>query len=65
MEAYVDDMVVKSKVVGDRLSKLTKTFEVLREHRLKLNASKCVFGVGLGKFLGFLITYRGIEVNPN
>lgn len=33
MEAYIDDMVVKSKVVGDRLSKLTKTFEVLREHR--------------------------------
>lgn len=41
MEAYIDNMVVKSKVVGDHLSDLTETFEVLRKHHLKLNASKC------------------------
>ena len=40
-------------------------FEVLRHHKLRLNAEKCAFGVGAGKFLGYLITNRGIEVNPN
>ena len=64
MEAYIDDMVVNSKVVEDYLTDLTETFEVLKEYRLKLNAAKCVFGVGSGKFLKYLITHRGIEVNP-
>lgn len=41
MEAYIDNIVVKSKVVGDHLSDLTETFEVLRKRHLKLNASKC------------------------
>ena len=63
MEAYIDDMVVKSKAVEDYLTDLAKTFKTLQKHRLKLNSSKCVFGVSLGKFLGFLVTYRGIEVN--
>lgn len=40
-------------------------FEVLRRHKLHLNADKCAFGVGAGKFLGYLITNRGIEVNPD
>jgi len=40
-------------------------FEVLRQHKLHLNAEKCTFGVGAGKFLGYLITNRGIEANPN
>ena len=40
-------------------------FEALRKHRLRLNAEKCAFGVGAGKFLGYLITNRGIEVNPD
>ena len=40
-------------------------FEVLWEHKLRLNAEKCAFGVGAGKFLGYLITHRGIEVNPD
>ena len=40
-------------------------FEVVRQHKLRLNADKCVFGVQDGKFLGYLITNRGIEVNPN
>ena len=63
MEAYIEDMVVKSKAVEDYLTDLAKTFKTLQKHRLKLNSSKCVFGVSLGKFLGFLVTYRGIEVN--
>ena len=65
MEAYIDDMVVRSKVVEDHLSDLLETFKTLRKHRLKLNASKCAFRVSLGKFLGYLVTHRGIEVNPN
>ena len=40
-------------------------FEVLRKHRLHYNAEKCAFGVEAGKFLGYLITSRGIEVNPD
>ena len=41
------------------------TLNVLRKHKLHLNASKCSFGVGSGKFLGYMVTYRGIEVNPD
>ena len=40
-------------------------FEILRSYRLCLNASKCSFGVGSGKFLGYMVTYKGIEVNPD
>ena len=65
MEAYIDDMVVKSKVVGHHLTDLTETFKTLRKHRLKLNASKCAFGVSSRKFLGYLVTYCGIKVNPD
>ena len=56
-------MVVKSKVVSKHLADLSNIFEILRRHKLRLNASKCSFGVGLGKFLGYMVTYRGIEVN--
>lgn len=56
MKAYIDDMVMKSKAAKDYISNLTKTFKVLRKHRLKLNVSKCAFGVSLGKFLGYLVT---------
>ena len=65
IEIYVDDMVVKSKVVSEHLGDLGSTFGVLRKHKLRLNASKCSFGVGSGKFLGYMVTYRGIEVNPD
>ena len=65
IEIYADDMVVKSKVVSEHLGDLGSTFNVLRKHKLRLNASKCYFGVGSGKFLGYMVTYRGIEVNPD
>ena len=58
-------MVVKSKVVSEHLGDLGSTFNVLRKHKLCLNASKCSFGVGSGKFLGYMVTHRVIEVNPN
>ena len=65
IEVYIDDMVIKSKVVSEHVGDLTNIFEILRKHKLRLNASKCSFGVGLGKFLGYMVTYRGIEVNPD
>ena len=52
VEVYIDDMVVKSKLVSDHVMDLTSIFEILREHKLRLNASKCSFGVGSGKFWG-------------
>ena len=58
-------MVVKSKVVSEHLGDLGSTFNVLRKNKLCLNASKCSFGVGSGKFLGYVVTHRGIEVNPD
>ena len=65
IEIYIDDMVVKRKVVSERLRDLGNIFEVLRKYKLRLNASKCSFGVGSGKFLGYMVTHRGIEVNPD
>ena len=58
-------MVVKSIFAGDHLSDLRAVFNTLRRHLLKLNASKCAFGVGSRKFLGFMVTQRGIEANPD
>ena len=63
VEDYIDDMVVKSKLVSQHLTDLANIFEILRRHKLHLNASKCSFGVGSGKFLGYMVTHRGIEVN--
>ena len=65
IEIYIDDMVVKSKVVSEHLRDLGNTFGVLRKHKLRLNTSKCSFGVGSGKFLGYMVTHRRIEVNPD
>ena len=65
VDVYIDDMVVKSKLVSEHLADLSNIFEILRRHKLCLNASKCSFGVRLGKFLGYMVTYRGIEVNPD
>jgi len=56
-------MVVKSKVVSEHVRDLGSIFEILKKHQLHLNASKCSFGVGLGKFLGYMMTHQGIEVN--
>ena len=64
-EVYVDDMLVKSKEEGDHLDDLRETFETLRKYQLKLNPSKCTFGVYSGKFLGFMVSQRGIEANPD
>ena len=65
IEVYVDDMVVKSKVVSEHVGDLVNIFGILRKHKLRLNASKCSFGVSSGKFLGYMVTHKGIEVNPD
>ena len=57
-------MVVKSKVVSEHVGDLGVILDILRKHKLHLNASKCSFGVGSGKFLGYMVTHRGIEVSP-
>ncbi|XP_077242568.1 uncharacterized protein LOC143883090 [Tasmannia lanceolata] len=64
MEVYVDDMLVKSRSAKDHVSDLKETFQVLKEHNMKLNPTKCTFGDGAGKFLGFMVSQRGIEANP-
>ena len=58
-------MVVKSKVVSENVGDLRNIFEILKKHKLRQNASKCSFGVGSGKFLGYMVTHMGIEVNPD
>ena len=53
IKVYIDDIVVKSKIVSKHIGDLTNIFKILRGHKLRLNASKCSFGVGSGKFLGY------------
>ena len=65
IEIYIDDMVVKSKLESEQINDLGNIFEILRRHKRQLNASKCSFGVGSGKFLGYMVIHYGIEVNPN
>ncbi|XP_060967074.1 uncharacterized protein LOC133035241 [Cannabis sativa] len=64
MEVYVDDMLVKSQHAEDHVNHLQAMFEILRRYKMRLNPLKCVFGVGSGKFLGFMANQRGIEANP-
>ena len=64
IQVYVDDMLVKSVRENDHLSDLQETFNTLRSYNMKLNPSKCVFGLTAGKFLSFMVSQRGIEVNP-
>jgi hypothetical protein len=64
VEAYVDDIVVKTRKASDLLSDLETTLECLRAKGVKLNPEKCVFGVPRGMLLGFIVSERGIEANP-
>ncbi|CAL8992339.1 unnamed protein product [Prunus brigantina] len=65
MEVYVDDMLVKSRTANDHLRNLALMFGKLKQYNMLLNPSKCAFGVASGKFLGFVISQRGIEANPD
>ena len=63
VEAYVDDIVVKSKRAEHLVADLEQTFAKLRANGIKLNPEKCVFGVPRGMLLGFIVSERGIEAN--
>ena len=65
MEVYIDDMLIKSVKAVDHITHLEEVFGVLWKHRMMLNPSKCIFGASSSKFLEFLVTKRGIEVNPD
>jgi len=65
VQAYVDDMVVTSHERGQHTTDLEELFATISKYRLKLNPEKCVFGVEAWKFLGFMLTERGIEANPD
>jgi ribonuclease HI len=64
VEVYVDDMMVKSIRATKHIEDLRETFRTLRKYKMKLNPMKCAFGVSSGKFLGFMVSQRGIEANP-
>jgi hypothetical protein len=64
IHAHVDDIVIKSQKKDDLIADLTETFANLCRYNMKLNPTKCVFGVPAGKLLGFIFSHRGIEANP-
>jgi hypothetical protein len=64
VEVYVDDILVKSRKAISHLADLKETFNTLRRYQMKLNPAKCAFSVSSGKFLGFMVSSRGIEANP-
>ncbi|KAM2300989.1 hypothetical protein ACFX1S_031941 [Malus domestica] len=64
MEVYVDDMLVKSKYADQHITNLSETFTILKRYRMRLNPNKCAFDVDFSKFLGFMISQRSIEANP-
>ena len=63
VQVYMDDMLVKCIQEDDHLNDLQETFDTLRSYNMKLNPSKCAFGVTVEKFLGFMVSQKGIEVN--
>ena len=64
IELHVDDMIAKSRTARDHLVDLRKLFKCLIKYKLRLNPNKCIFGASLGKLLSFIVSQRGIEVDP-
>ena len=65
VEVYIDDMLVKSLTTKLHIAHLSEAFQILRKYNMKLNPTKCAFGVSAGKFLGFIVNNRGIKANPD
>ena len=65
MKVYIDGMLVKSTTAELHIAHLFEAFQILRNYNMKLNPTKCAFGVYAGKFLGFIVNHRGIEANPD
>ena len=63
MEVYVDDMLIKIKSSLTHFDDLKEAFTTLQKYKIKLNSTKCTFGVASGKFLGFMVSQRGIKTN--
>ena len=64
MECYVDDIAVKSRTKGDHITDLKTIFKIMRAHQLKMNPTKSFLGVASGKFIGFVVTSKGIHLDP-
>ena len=64
VECYVDDIAVKNRAKGDHIADLKIVFEIMRAHQLKMNPTKSFLGVASGKFLGFVVTSKGIHLDP-
>jgi hypothetical protein len=64
LEVYIDDLVIKSSSFGEHLAGLRLAFERMRQYNLMMNLLKCAFGVSAGRFLGFIVHEKGIEVDP-
>ena len=65
MEVYIDDMLVKSVKTEIHVDHLAESFQVLKDYKMKINPTKCAFGVSARKFLGFIVNSHGIKVNPD
>ena len=64
VEAYIDDMVIKSRAAPNHIRDVEECFAVFRKYKMKLNPQKCAFGVSSGQFLGYIVSRRGIEASP-
>jgi len=64
IKVYMDDVIAKSKTEEEHLVNLRKLFKRLCKYRLRLNPAKCTFGVKSGKLLGFIMSQKGIEIDP-
>ena len=64
IEVYVDDMIARSQTEEEHLDHLQKLFDRLKLYKLRLNPNKCTFGVRSGKLLGFVVSDKGIQVDP-
>jgi len=64
VEYYVDDIAVKNRAKGDHIADLKTVFDIMRAHQLKMNPTKSFLGVASGKFLGFVVTSKGIHLDP-
>ena len=64
VECYVDDIIVKSRDKGDHFADLKRVFDIMRAHQLKMNPTKSFLGVANGKFFGFVVTSKGIHLDP-
>ena len=65
VHVYVDDIIIKTKERSTLMEDISETFANLRRYQMKLNPAKCTFGVPAGRLLGYLVSARGIEANPN